>query len=215
MPKTIQNQIPPNVMRGYQKKMALAKKLVVEGKSVAQAARELNITERMAYHMKRSDEFRQAALYFLENSDNGTVQGAMKKLLAMLEAKKPVVTQLPDGSSAVTYVEDTKTQMEALKELNKIYGIYAPEQRTVEHDIAIHDDAAFFNAIAEVARACGVSAEQQGGTDGYRLAQGEQTASGRDAEPGQRAVLPMETIFEPDGQSTELAIQADLDDRQV
>ncbi len=171
---------------------------IVDGKSITQCSKESGLSRTTLHAYKNSGDFRQMAITHLEDSNLGGLKGVMSKLVKALDAKRPVVTENKDGSTSVKMVKDMKTQMTALQEVNKIYGLYAPIQKNVTVGISISSDEDLFGQIDTAQRACKHVDSYEKRESGFELASGSQGSDKGDIESRGRTVLQGDAIPKPE-----------------
>lgn len=164
-------------------------KHIVEGKTVTQCAEEMNLSRRQLHTYKNADDFRQMAIEHLENSTLKGLTGTVGKLVKALDATRPLVTQDLDGTTHITHVPDTKTRLEALKEVIKIYGLHAPERRDTQVTVTFSSDEDLYKQIGEAERNCRFVESIEVGEGGLSVAATESGIGGGDFKSRQRALL--------------------------
>ncbi len=172
-------------------------KHIVEGKGFVQSAREMGVSKVTASSYKKSVDFRQMAVKYLEDSTLGGVKGTMGKLVTALDAVRPhnKIHKTTDKDGVITerteveWVPDTNARMKALQEVHKIYGLYAPQKRDIEVTISISSDAELFTEIDEAQRACKFIDSYEEREGSFELAPDPQGDSNGDFESRQRTLL--------------------------
>ena len=172
-------------------------KNIVEGKTIIQCAKELDISESMLHRYKKSDDFRQMAIEHLENSKLKGLTGTVSKLVKALDAKRPMVTEDCDGSTKITMVPDPQTQIKALQEVIKIYGLHAPVKKDVTATISISSDADIFREIEQAERASRYVESYTVGETGSELAPEQQGNDHGTPESRGRTLLQECAVPEP------------------
>jgi hypothetical protein len=136
------------------------------------------------------------ALEHLESSALKGIEGTIKKLVKALDATHPIVTQDPDGSTHITHVPDKKTQMLALQEIIKIYGLHAPERRDVAVTVAFSSDEDIFRQIDEAQRGCRFVESIETREGGLSVAARESGIGGGDFATRKRTLLQNDSLPE-------------------
>ena len=137
------------------------------------------------------------AVAYLEDSTLGGTVGLMKKLVDTLDATRPIVMTdkktLKGGEQTETtrieLVADQNTRMKGLQELNKIYGVYAPQKRDVNVTVSIQSDAELFAEIDEAERTGKYVDQYKEGERGFELVADPQGTSHGNFETRKRALL--------------------------
>ena len=177
-------------------KVKLFHKHIVEGKTLAVCADEIGVCSKTLHNYKNSDDYREMALTHLDTSKLGGLKGGCGKLVDALDATRAVVTEDAEGSTHITRVPDNKTRMDALKEVFKIYGVYAAEKRDTTVTVAFSSDADLFRQIDEAqAACCGVKqvvCEQEGSP----VASGQPASHSGGLKSRQRTLLHVDTVSE-------------------
>jgi len=178
-------------------KLKLFHKNVVEGKPLTQCAEEIGVSRRTLHNYKNSVDYRQLALARLDSSPLGGVDGTIDRLIDALDATKPIVTEDAEGVTSIHRVPDNKTRMDALKEVTKIYGIYAPERTDVKVTVAFSSDEELFSQIEQAERDC-VSLEPQQTVEGSTgVFAGKVRGDSGSVGSRQRAILQVDAVSEP------------------
>jgi len=164
-------------------------KNIIEGKSMNQCSKELGLHRSTLHNYKQRDDFRQMAVMHLEDSKLNGVKGTVSKLVGALDATKPIVMTAANGSTSIRQVPDSKTRMEALKEVIKIYGLYAPQKQDTTLAISISSDEELFRQIDEAQRDCCYVDSYVKGEKGFELDNEEQTLGRGNFETRERALL--------------------------
>ena len=176
-------------------------KHIVEGKNVTRCSKEIGISKISLHKYKKSENFRQMALEYLDNSVLDGIKGTMCKLVDALDAVRPhnKETRSKDGSTKieVIWVADTTARLKALQEVHKIYGIYAPQKRDIEVTVSISSDAELFSQIDEAERACKFVDSYEEREGRFELAPDPQGPGGGDFKSRKRAVLQDASIPQP------------------
>lgn len=176
-------------------------KHIVEGEALKDCAADLNVSEQTLYNYKKDSDFRRMAIEHLESSKFDGVKGVTNKLILMLDATIPIVTRIGKGQNArveVTHIPDTKTQLEALKEAIKIYGLHAPQQKSTSVTVSLSSDDELFRQIEQAQRRCRTVASYEKGKDGYQVVDGQQAAGTGTFESRKRALLQDAPVQEPE-----------------
>jgi len=171
-------------------------KHIVEGKTVVQCAEEMGLSRRQLHTYKNSDDFRQMAIEHLENSKLKGLSGTVSKLVGALDATRPLVTQDIDGSTHITHVPDTKTRLDALKEVIKIYGLHAPERKDTTVTVTFSSDEDLYRQIDEAQRSCRFVESVERREGGLSVAASESGIGGGDFKSRQRALLQDDAVPE-------------------
>lgn len=114
------------------------------------------------YNMKKTDDFRQMAIVYLEDSELGGLKGTVNRLIGALDATRPLVTTNKQTTEKgdiietqdISMVADQNTRMKALQEVIKIYGLQAPERKDVNVGISISSDEELFGKIEQAEKDC-------------------------------------------------------------
>ena len=175
----------------------LFQKTIVEGKTVTAAAEEMGISRMSAQRYKKTDDFRKMAIEHLEGSTLNGLQGTVGKLVKALDAKRPIVTENADGSTSIKHVPDNKTQMQALQEVIKIYGLHAPVKKDVTARISISSDAEIFDQIEQAERDCRIVESYEVREGRFELATDQQRHGLRSPESRGRPLLHDAPVSEP------------------
>jgi len=179
-------------------KVKLFHKHIVEGKKLAVCADEIGVCAKTLHNYKNSDDYRALALTHLDTSKLGGLKGGCGKLVDALDATRAVVTEDTEGSTHITHVPDNKTRMEALKEVFKIYGIYAPERRDTTVTVAFSSDADLFRQIDEAQAACSGVKQVVCEQEGAPVASGQSGSHSGGLKSRQRALLRVDAVPEPE-----------------
>lgn len=171
-------------------------KNVVEGKTLAQCAKEIGVSRRMVTNYKGSSNFRQMAIEYLEDSTLKGLSGTISRLVKALDAEKVITSENAAGEVSVTKIPDQRTRMIALQEVIEIYGLHAPEQKDTTVRISISSDEDLFRQIDDAQRACRFVESHPTGSDGVEVASGEQTGNRGDFDTRQRALLQYVAVQE-------------------
>ena len=210
--------------RNERKRQSLAnlvkffQKHAVEGKSVSQCSREMNLGRSQLHSYKRSDDFRQMALAELDENIGG-VSGVVSRLVKALDAVRPhnKETVNADGSTniEVEWVADNNTRDKALSKVIDIYGLKAPKQSNVKVELSLSSDAELFAEIDEAARSCKLVQSYEKGKDGFGLVKAETRDGTGDFESRERALLQGASVSEQDGRVAELAVQDNMESAEI
>lgn len=179
-------------------KMKFFHKNIIEGKNMAQCAREIGVSSRTLRNYKADDDYREMAIKHLETSELNGLQGTVSKLVKALDSKRPIVLNNADGSTRITHVDDKATQMTALKEIVQIYGLHAPKKENVTAEISISSDEDIYREIESAQRSCGIIDARQEGRDSYAVDPQEQEDNRNDFKSRERAILQDAAIQEPE-----------------
>jgi len=183
----------PRVLEANVKKAKFFQKHIVEGKRIGKCATDIGVTRAVLHGYKKTEDFRQMALAYLEDSTLGGLKGNVTKLVDALDAVRPhnVESKNSDGSTnvEVKFVPDESTRFKALQEINKIYGIHAPQKRDVNVAITISSDAELFAKIDEAERNCKHVDSYIKGENGFELATREQDSNCGTFKSRQRTIL--------------------------
>jgi len=149
---------------------------------------------------KKDDDYRGMALAYLDDSTLGGVAGTITKLVDALEAVKPhnKETINADGSTniEVEFVPDNNIRLKAVQEVEKIYGLYAPQKKDVTVTVSVSSDAELFAEIDEVTRSRKYVESYVEGEGGFELAPDPQEANNGDFESRSRRLLQDATLQE-------------------
>ncbi|HUW47865.1 MAG TPA: hypothetical protein VMW36_03880 [Patescibacteria group bacterium] len=178
----------------------LFQKTIIEGKTVAKAAQEMDVTERSLYRYKKGADFRQMALSYLDDSSLKGVKGVVGKLVEKLDALKPLPKETvnSDGSTEIEieWVADSTTQMKAMTEIIKIYGLHAPIESNVTASISISSDQDLFDQIERAERKCRYVQSEVKGSTGFEVVEGASGSGARDFDSRKRTILQGDAVPE-------------------
>lgn len=173
----------------------------MEGKKPGVSQKELGVSSSQLQKYRQSDEYRNLALAYWEQSELGGINGVSRKFLDMLDAVKPhnKVIQLGGGRTRIEieYVPDNRARLDALKKISDIYGLNAPSRKDVKVEVSMSSDDELFEAIgkAQTKRKHIDCYQQEGGR--YELIEGESGSGQGDFTSRERAVLQDDALPEP------------------
>lgn len=180
--------------------MVLFNKHVIEGKTIPQCAKEMDLSPRQLHLYKKQDDYRTMALAHLENSTLRGLDGTVSRLIKMLDAKKPMIKKVTDENGfeqeQIVQVADNKTRMAAMQEVIKIYGLHAPKQSDVKVTVAFSSDADLYSQIEQAERACRVVEQQQTGEGSQELANSPHRSDRGAFETRKRVILQVAPLSE-------------------
>lgn len=184
-----------NVVKTFQK-------TIIEGKTSEVCAKEIGVHEVTVRGYRQSDNYRQMAIAYLDDQiKGGALKGSMCTLVSALDAEKPhnKETKNDDGSTTieVEFVPDIKTRIKAVQEINKIYGIHAPQKRDITVAVSISSDAELFAAVKEADRVCQYVDSYEEREGSFELAPDPQGASSGDFKSRKRALLQSSAVSQP------------------
>jgi hypothetical protein len=191
------NKLSQNQRDVLARKMQFLHKNIIEQKNVSQCAKEMGVSRKTLHNYRNSEDCRQAAIQMVEDSAVKGLDGVMTKLVDKLEAKRVVVVTDKEGNQSVKNVADEKIRLDAIKELCKIYGVYAPTKTDAQITVSVQSDADIFAKIEEIERDCCFEPEYKEGPNGYELVAREQEAGRRSVESRERALLCDASVQEP------------------
>lgn len=169
---------------------------IVNGKPESRCAEEMGLSRRTMRNYKKSTDYRQMAIEYLENSKLKGLKGTISRLVKALDAEKIGKRCEPGGSISWGSIPDERTRETARKEIEEIYGLRAPEQKDTTIRISISSDEDLFGQIDEAQRACRFVESHPAGAESPELASGEQAGRRGDFESRQRAILQDVAISE-------------------
>jgi len=161
----------PSKKKSDMKKAEFFKEHIINGKSVKQCIEELGITRQGLSQYKKSSDFREMALMYLDESKLGGVQGTIDTLVGEFDSKN----------------ENIKHK--ALKEVIDIYGLHAPKRKDTTVTVSLSSDEDLFRQIDEAAKSCRFVGSHEVGKDGSRLVEKEQGCNTGNFESRERALL--------------------------
>ncbi len=171
-------------------------KHVIEGKTGNQCAAELGVNKNTASNYKHSDTYRQMALAHLDKKLNG-VESVIDNLVTSLDAMRPHNVQKTkkdkEGNietiTEVVWVADQSTRMKAILEINRIYGIHAPQKKDITVAVSLSSDEQLFAEIDEAERSSRFVESYTQGEGGLELAPDPQGPSSGDFSSRKRTLL--------------------------
>ncbi len=176
-----------NVVKAFQK-------TIIEGKTSEVCAKEIGVHEVTVRQYRRTADYRQMAIAYLDDQvEGGGLKGATCILAEGLNAVKPhnKETKNADGSTniEVVFVTDTNARLKAVQEVHKIYGVHAPQKRDITVAVSISSDAELFAAIKEADRVCQYVDSYEKREGGFELAPDPQGASSGNFKSRKRTLL--------------------------
>jgi len=201
--------------RSTKNKIKLLKSHIIDHKSIGECAKELGVSRKTIHTYKSSDDFRMMAIAHLDNSKLKGLTGTTSKLIKALDATKPIVTENADGSTSITSVPDRPTQLKAIQEVHKIYGVYAATKKDTTLTVSISSDAELFEQIDKAQRGRRHVESYVQGERGLEVVAGESEDNKGDFATRERALLQDGPIPESVGRVTELAVRDNMEHAEV